>query len=75
MEEKINIDYYKDYKNVTIAEFVVAKHNAETLFINAIKNAKIKDALKAASLYIQLDKLANKKAIYGEKYGYDRKSR
>ena len=75
MEEIINIQDYKDYKNVTIAEFVAAKSQAESLFFDAIKKGQIKNALKAAGLYIQLDKLLSKKVLQGEKHGYDRNVR
>lgn len=75
MEENINIEYFRDYENVTIAEYVVAKKNTETLFVNSIKQGQIKDALKAAGLYIELDKLLNKRVAYGEKYGYDGKGK
>lgn len=75
MEENINIQDYQDYKNVTVAEYVAAKSNVETKFIDSIKNGKLKEALKLAVLYIQLDKLFNKKIAYGQKYGYDGKGK
>lgn len=73
--ENINIEDYKDYENVTIAEYVAAKSNLEINFINSIKQGKIKEALKAAGLYIELDKLLSKKISFGHKYGYDSKGK
>lgn len=71
--EEFNIEDYKDYKNVTIAEYVTAKKKVEDSFVSSLKQAKIKDALKYAGLYIELDKLLNKRVVNGSKYGYDKK--
>lgn len=75
MEDNINIQDFKDYENVTIAEYVAAKSNVETNFIDSIKSGKLKEALKLAVLYIQLDKLFTKKIAFGQKYGYDGKGK
>lgn len=71
MENTVNIEDFKDYKKVTIAEYNAAKNEVEGLFISSIKNGKIKDALKYAGLYIELDKLLNKRLVFGARYGYD----
>lgn len=69
MENNINIEDYKDYKNISIAEYVVAKSMVEKSFIDALKHMKIKTALKYAGLYIELDKLSSKRYSYIEKQG------
>ena len=71
MEENINIQDYQDQKNIGIAKYEEAKRHAENMFFTAIKKANINDALKAAALYMKLDKLLSKRYAYGRKYGFD----
>ena len=71
--EQFNIEYFKNYENVTLAEYEAAKKQVEDLFASSIKQGKLKEALKYAAIYMKLDKLTMKRSNYHNKYGNDGK--
>ena len=66
----INIDDYKDYENVTIAEFVAAIRNAENMALEAGKKGDLRTAMHYAKIYYVLNKLHGKKIKSGIGLGY-----
>lgn len=68
--EEINIEDYRDYENVTIAEYVAAKANIEKLAVEYAKNGKIKEAWHYAKIYFELSKLLDKRVSFGSKHEY-----
>ena len=66
----INIDDYKDYENVTIAEYVAAIRNAENMALDASKKGNLKTAMHYAKIYFVLNKLHGKKIKSGSGIGY-----
>ena len=71
--EEFNIEEYKDYENVTIAEYVAAKNDVENMALEAAKKGNIKEAWHYAKIYFELSKLLDKRRSFGHKYGYDKK--
>jgi len=66
----INIDDYKDYENVTIAEFVAAIRNVENMALEAGKKGDLRTAMHYAKIYYVLNKLHGKKIKSGIGLGY-----
>ena len=75
MDENINIEYYKDYENVTIAEYVAAIRNVETMALEAAKKKDLKTASHYSKIYFELNKLHGKKIRTGSGLGYKPKGR
>lgn len=73
--ENFNIENYRDYENVTIAEYVVAKENIKNLAMEYAKDGKIKEAWHYSKIYFELSELLDKRVHFGTKYGYDKKGR
>ena len=71
--KEFNIENYKDYENVTIAEYVTAKSNIENMALEAAKKGNIKEAWHYAKLYFELSKLLDKRIAFGHKNGFDNK--
>ena len=71
--KEFNIENYKDYENVTIAEYVTAKSNIENMALEAAKKGNIKEAWHYAKLYFELSKLLDKRIAFGHKNGFDHK--
>jgi len=67
----MNINEYENFKDKTIAEFIVAINKADKMISICIKNKNIKGALKALKYKIKLENLLSKKKKDGEKFGYD----
>lgn len=68
--ENINIEDYKDYEKVTIAEYVAAIQNAENMALEAVKKRDLKTAKHYAKIYFELNKLHGKKIKTGNGLGY-----
>lgn len=68
--KNINIDDYKDYEYVTIAEYVAAIRNAENMALEASKKGDLKTAMHYAKIYFVLNKLHGKKVRSGSRLGY-----
>ncbi len=66
----INIDDYKDYENVTIAEYVAAIKNVEDMAFEAFKKGNLKTARHYAKVYFVLNKLHGEKIKNGNGLGY-----
>ena len=71
--EEFNIENYRDYENITIAQYVAAKANVEKLAMEFAKNGDLKSAWHYAKLYFELSNLLNKKVAYGSKNDYAKK--
>ena len=71
--EEFNIENYKDYENVTIAEYKAALANVEKTAWDAASKGDLKTAWHNAKIYFELNKLLDKKCFYGNKNGYGRK--
>ena len=64
----MNINDFENFQEKTIAEFKVAIHNAEELFLQKIKQKDIIGALEATKTKIKLENLLSKKISHKEKY-------
>lgn len=68
--KNINVEDFKDYENVTIAEFVAAIRNAENMAWQAAKKGDLKTAKHYIEVYFILNKLHGKKIKSGSGLGY-----
>lgn len=73
--EEFNIEDYKDYENVTIAEYAAAIRNIENKALEAAKKGDLKTANHYAKIYFELNKLHGKKIRTGSGLGYKPKGR
>ena len=71
--EDFNIENYKDYENITIAEYKAALANVEKTAWDAARKGDLETAWHYAKIYFELNKLLDKKIIHGSRNGYGRK--
>lgn len=64
----MDINYYTDYENVTIAEFHEAIFNTKQKMQESIKNKDIKEYLRYLKLNLKLKQLLDKKSFSVRKH-------
>ena len=60
--EDFNIEDYKDFEKVTLADIDVARRNIESMIFEAGKKGDFKTAWHYTKMYFQLSRLFDKKA-------------
>ena len=73
--EEFNIENFKDYENVTIAQYKVALANVERMGYDSAKSGEFKKAWHYAKIYFELSRLLDKKVTFGNKNSYEQKGK
>ena len=73
--EEFNIENFKDYENVTIAEYKAALANIEQMGYDSAKSGDFKMAWNYAKIYFELSRLLDKRIAFGNKNGYCNKGK
>lgn len=68
--ENINIDDYKDYENISIAQYTVACNNAKRILQEASKRKDFQSTRHYAKIYFELNRLLGMKVRRGSGLGY-----
>ena len=69
--EEFNIEDFKDYQNISDAQYTVTLRKLEDKITKCLWQGKFKEAHKYSKLYKELGKLLKKRKVHIEKYGLD----